>query len=61
MYFWKEFKKEIKILQSKGYSIGILGDLNIHLKENEDIVWQDIYEEQENVLIDFLKSTRMQI
>ena len=48
-------------MQSKGYSIGILGDLNIHLKENEDIVWQDIYEEQENVLIEFFKSTRMQI
>ena len=34
--FW-EFKREIKLLQTMGYKIGIVGDLNIHLKENQDV------------------------
>ena len=34
---WGEFKREIKLLQTMEYKIGIVGDLNIHLKENQDV------------------------
>ena len=59
--FFIKLEKEVRYLQSEKYEVIILGDFNMHFRENNDINYLKSDELKENIIINFLKKTNMLI